>query len=281
MNHLKGTGKRKIIKLSMFLIMKNLSIISCIFLGFVTSSSAQIALNIELMDGKNFIIPVTQIDSITYVQKESPCGTQNRIKYNGEVYPLVQIGSFCVFAENLRTSTFRNGDRIKELKTPSEFKESLDAAWAYPDFSYPNERFLGKHYNWKVVDDVRGVCPEGWKVPEIGEWKEMIEEIRSLEVGAKMNGFGFSGSGTRGWAYATPDQNSSGFTALPAGLIHPDQGASEPGGVAFFWSSTSRSEQEAEYFQIHHGSPHPYFNTYIKSVAMSIRCMKIKESSEE
>ncbi|MBK7428854.1 MAG: fibrobacter succinogenes major paralogous domain-containing protein [Saprospiraceae bacterium] len=259
--------------------MKFKFLISFIFFAFVTSSSAQVALNIELMDGKNYIIPVAQIDSITYFQKESPCG--HKIIYSGEVYPIVQIGSLCVFAENLRTSKFRNGDRIKELKTPAEFKESLDAAWAYPDFSYSNERFLGKHYNWKVVDDVRGVCPEGWKVPEIGEWKEMIEEIDLQQAGTKMKGFGFTGSQDRGWAYATPDQNSSGFTALPAGLIHPDHDPYYPGGVANFWSGTSINEQEAEYVQIYHGSPHPYFNKYIKSVAMSVRCMKLIEISGE
>lgn len=279
MNHLKETGKPKISKFSMFLIMKILSFILIIFLAFVTFSGAQVALNIELRNGKNFIIPVAQIDSITYVQIESPCG--HKIIYNDEVYPIVQIGSFCVFAENLRTSKFRNGDKIKELKTPAEFKESLEAAWAYPDFSYNNERFLGKHYNWHVVNDSREVCPEGWKVPEIGEWKAMIEVIDLQQAGSKMKGFGFTGSQDRGWAYATPDQNSSGFTALPAGLIHPDHDPYEPGGLANFWSSTSNSEQEAEYVQIYHGSTHPYFNKYIKSVAMSIRCMKIIEISKE
>ncbi len=34
-------------------------------------------------------------------------------------------------------------------------------------------RLYGLFYNWKAVDDTRGLCPDGWRIPSDTEWQQL------------------------------------------------------------------------------------------------------------
>jgi uncharacterized protein (TIGR02145 family) len=53
---------------------------------------------------------------------------------------------------------------------------------------YPTNVYIYGHlYNWAVVDNDRGVCPEGWHVPTVEEWIILNDYLGGESVaGGKM-----------------------------------------------------------------------------------------------
>jgi uncharacterized protein (TIGR02145 family) len=75
---------------------------------------------------------------------------------------------------------FFNGDSIPEAKTEREWKKArLDGkpAWCYYDNDPVKGRKYGKLYNWYAVNDPRGLCPEGWRIPFDNERSDFIRLV--------------------------------------------------------------------------------------------------------
>ena len=60
-----------------------------------------------------------------------------------------------------------------------------------------------------VPSGVQGVCPVGWHVPSMDEWKKLGEYLEP-NAGEKLKS-------TTGWNEGANGSNSSGFNALPSG----------------------------------------------------------------
>jgi uncharacterized protein (TIGR02145 family) len=88
----------------------------------------------------------------------------------------VKIGKQIWMQENLNVSNFRNGDKIIEAKSEKEWKKALKnniPAFCYYLFDSTNIN-CGKFYNYFVVTDPRLVTPEGWHIPSVEEWSELV-----------------------------------------------------------------------------------------------------------
>lgn len=188
------------------------------------------------------------------VETSWECG--NPLEYQGYDYETVQIGEQCWFAENLRSGTYQNGDAIPSSLNDNDWKWTTSGALALygedfgcesysPDFDAcdPTQSLneYGRLYNWHAVDDARGLCPNGWHVPSDSEWTIMTDEIGGpYHAPLRMKT-------TYGWYDEGNGTNLSGFSGLPGGLRHYDEGAfAHAGQFAWFWSST----------------PHDYFSWY-------------------
>jgi uncharacterized protein (TIGR02145 family) len=130
---------------------------------------------------------------------------------SGNVYQTVVIGTQTWMAENLRSSSYANGDEI--LGDSSNNWSSLSAgAWMYYEDNDQYGDLYGKLYNPLAVTDPRNVCPAGWHVPSDSEWLILTEFLGGENVaGDKMKT-------TSGWeAPYTTATNESGFSGLPGG----------------------------------------------------------------
>jgi len=82
-----------------------------------------------------------------------------------------------------------------------------------------NADIYGNLYNWAVVDDDRGVCPEGFHVPSDAEYTVLTDYLGGESVaGGKMKEAGLDH-----WNYYSDEiteeaTNESSFTGLPAGF---------------------------------------------------------------
>ena len=91
---------------------------------------------------------------------------------DGNVYPVVQIGSQCWMAVNLRTKHFSDGTAISTSNSSSEYTPY------YYDYSSSNIPLVqrGYLYNWNATmkgsstEGTQGVCPTGWHVPTRDEY---------------------------------------------------------------------------------------------------------------
>jgi len=153
-------------------------------------------------------------------------------------------------AENLKTTHYNNGDEIS-YPSNEDWGSYVEGQYSVYDNDPSNANIYGNLYNWLVVDDDRGVCPDGFHVPS--EWA-----IQELEIYLGMSGIDANTlGGERGtdqgsklagnsdlWTDGDLENNSefgtSGFNLLPAGVRNGnnnDDSYSGIGGFGSFWSS--------------------------------------------
>ena len=149
--------------------------------------------------------PVDSVETISIDEASSvsadgqPCPGAATVKdYDGNVYNTVQIGKQCWMKENLRTTKYADGTDIQY----TYYKNSKTVPYRY-ELRYTDRTHLdrdpcqswypirtGYQYNWSAVmrgapssnsnpSGVQGLCPNGWHVPSIAEWKQLLEYVGS------------------------------------------------------------------------------------------------------
>ena len=167
------------------------------------------------------------------------------VDIEGNSYSTVVIGQQLWMAENLRTGSYANGDAIPTLNS-ALWQATTDGAYAIYSNQAVNDSIYGKLYNWYAVNDVRGICPSGWHVPLDPDYKTLELELDMSP--AEVNNTGYRGAlqNLDGQLKASilwvppsiADSNSSGFSALPAG-VRVAQGLYGSIGIsAYFWTRT-------------------------------------------
>ncbi len=194
---------------------------------------------------------------------------------DGNVYETVEIGDQLWMAENLRTTKYRDGSSIAGGLPNDAWSNATQGAYAiYPhgeatgiDSEDEMVNAYGKIYNWLAVDDDRGLCPEGWRVPTQDELGDLINYV------------GNDGhDGEEGLALRSCRQENSplgdecdtsehprwdeddtyygidayGFNALPAGARHENGSFEGIGQVGHWWSTTDLIGQFARGRRIYH-----------------------------
>lgn len=141
---------------------------------------------------------------------------------DGNNYKTVKIGNQIWMAENLNVSRFRNGDIIPEVKSFDDWKyfgQNSFPAWCYNNNDQLNGAKYGKLYNFYAVNDPRGLAPEGWVVPSLEDYGELVsianygntlKTINEWNINHGRNEFGFSAL-PGGWRWNTRRCNSIGY----------------------------------------------------------------------
>ena len=196
--------------------------------------------------------PVGDVDNFIYIQNsvsvvenvvEVPesswvCGDQI---YDAEcnAYDTVEIGTQCWMAENLAYLPVVHSN--SQFSTQGGSSLPGYGVYGYDDSDVPTAKALpnystyGVLYNWFAVNQV-SICPTGWSVPTDAQLTTLTTTYLGGEsvAGGKMKE-----TGTSHWdSPNTGADNTSGFTALPAGYRFTDGSFYSLGGSAFFWSSS-------------------------------------------
>jgi uncharacterized protein (TIGR02145 family) len=107
---------------------------------------------------------------------------------DGNHYKTVVIGNQTWMAENLKVSTYKNGDSIKYCSSP---KTWLDSTGSYGYFMNRKTTYgdsvYGKIYNGYAIYDSRGIAPEGWHVATDEDWTELETYLQSSVNNDKEN----------------------------------------------------------------------------------------------
>ena len=192
------------------------------------------------------------------------CG--EAITYAGVGYSTVQIGDQCWFAENLRTTTYLNGDAIPQNLSDGDWFSTTSGAMAF----YTGGPAYGGLYNWYAVDDARGLCPSGWHVPTDGEWTILTDHLGGESVaGGQMKA-------NYGWFNDGNGTNSSGFSGLPGGYRYYD-GSFGFAGYGGFWWSSSPDGSAAWYRSQGNYDEYVYRSTNNLRSGFSVRCVRDAE----
>jgi uncharacterized protein (TIGR02145 family) len=154
----------------------------------------------------------------------------------GKSYKTVPIGIQVWMAENLNTSKLNDGTTIPLIVDDAEWTNNLTPAfcWFYNNDTL-SKNMYGAYYNWFAVSTGK-LCPAGWHVPSDSEWQLLVNYLGgSNNAGSKIKE-----AGTNNWIFPNSDAtNSSGFTALPAGLRGSMDGTFNGQGYYGGWWSTT------------------------------------------
>lgn len=200
---------------------------------------------------------------------------------DGNSYRTTQIGSQCWTAQDLSTTSYRDGTSLPNVTEDSEWDGLTTGAWAYfnnDDRNYYNSDKKGKLYNWFAVNDSRGICPAGWKVPSDNDWKTFEIALGMTQEEADMEQWRGGDANIAGkmkdpnsWSRENIT-NESGFSAIPTG-IRSKNGAFDQSYSAVWWTSSELNESEAwerwllpDYTEI-------YRNVSPQTFGFSIRCV--------
>lgn len=190
---------------------------------------------------------------------------------DGNVYETVRIGSQKWMAENLRVTRFQDGTPIANVTNSFEWNNTNSPAWVYYENNSDYDTKYGKLYNWYTVSDDRGICPEGWYVPDKASWN-LLDSYLGDNQGSKLKT-----AGTEYWgAENTRATNETGFSALPGGLISSEGEFDSEGSWGYWWSSSSLSQSNAHSYVLATiwETSLPQWGSANKNNGFSIRCIK-------
>ena len=190
---------------------------------------------------------------------------------DGKSYNTVKIDTLCWMAENLTTSTYRNGDPIPNVTDNLAWRNLTTGAYCwYNNDSATYGSTYGRLYNGYAVKDNRNLCPTGWHVPTTDEWTALTNYLGGASVaGGKMKE-----SGLAHWLSPNVGAtNVSGFTALPGGYRSYYGYFSSLPSEAMIWSSSAYSNN-LFYRRLHYDSEVVEANGTDIGLGFSVRCIE-------
>jgi aspartyl protease family protein len=228
---------------------------------------------------------------------------------DGNPYPTVKIGNQIWMAQNLRTSRYSDGSSIitSEINSDAELSFKPEWYWYNEDKRFDNPH--GKLYNWTAVSNSRGLCPLGWRVPSVEDWRTLREAVSNSEEPKSGEALKSDFSWYKDSVYfeyqkkyeefggdpitallrlhreKVPEgingngENDFGFNGLPSGyynsLSDGDSVFALMGFEAFWWSTNSIDKLTAIHVQLSWGTDDLFLDGKgYKYHGFSVRCIK-------
>lgn len=205
---------------------------------------------------------------------------------DGKIYKTVVIGSQIWMKENLNF-----GKYIEESGSDSMLQTG-EEKFCYSNVEV-NCELYGGLYQWHTVmgfdvecgdgsqvcsekvnpEGHKGICPEGWIVPNESDWEELVMFLGHEEIAGKS--MKFDSTGKAGWDSLTyNDGNKSEFSAMPAGQRLSTGGFAYMGSWTSFWEASETHSNSGYYRQLHFSESNLRRYTFTKRFGFSVRCLK-------
>ncbi len=188
-----------------------------------------------------------------------------------QVVETVTIGTQVWMKYNLDTEVYQDGSAIENPNII--FNRSLSLpAWCYYLRLESYNATYGKLYNGYAVNNAKGVCPIGFKVPSRTDFNTLSTFLGGITAaGGKLKQTGI----TTWVETASNVTNSSKFTGLPGGYMGDAGSSSNIGEQAYFWSSTSAGT--TNYVRMLKSGTIDFLETTAFSLkgGASVRCIKM------
>lgn len=201
---------------------------------------------------------------------------------DGQTYKTVKIGEQEWMAENLNYevsiisntsiwSTCYKGSAdscVIKYGRYYTWTAAIDSISLYTQYSI--QCGAGKKCSPSDTVKIKGVCPNGWHLPNQKEWEKLVDFVGVSNAGDVLKSF----SDWENW----PGIDSYGFSVLPSGVVH-NAAFSNRGNKSYLWTATDHDNYSAQCAQFNYSSVRKdvvMFQSERKSAveALPVRCIK-------
>ena len=190
-------------------------------------------------------------------------------------YKTVDICGVTWMAQNLNyeVETFSLGnDEIKWSDNPSfvNYKEygrlySWSAAIDSVSLYKNDAKECGYRKSCLFTENVQGVCPNGWHLPSLAEWRKLLRSVAGESFSSGL-------IATTDWSSLLYAKNTYLFNAYPTGYSYSVNSHSMAGTYTYFWTSTESDANNSNAIVLN------YYNTSYqtqgKNCFLPVRCVK-------
>jgi uncharacterized protein (TIGR02145 family) len=213
---------------------------------------------------------------------------------DGNFYNAVQIGDQCWMAENLKYLPSVAGPDaspqfvnyyVYEYDGTNVAAAKLTANYDTYGVLYSYDAARNGQYSSNLnPSGVQGVCPSGWHLPSDSEWQELEMSLGMSQAQANANGERGTNEGSKlagdynlwsdGALRNDSDFGTTGFSALPGGLVKESSSSFEFKNLQGFWWTISLSGESNIYRSLQSSSSKIIRTSYLSKYAMSVRCVR-------
>jgi len=202
---------------------------------------------------------------------------------NGNEYGVMTIGDQEWMTSNLRVANFNDGSLILTWLYAGYEWASAGAAFCVYHPTYvvglntedEVRDAYGYLYNWLAVNDSRGLCPTGFRVPTEEDWEELTTFLKGEDVaGGKLKSKRTAPNSHPYWESPnTGATDNYGFKAVPSGYRTSLGLYDDIGRYAEWWSSTEYNADFAHTYYACYNDAGLYPSNGKKRAGHSVRCM--------
>jgi len=186
----------------------------------------------------------------------------------------VTIGDQVWLARNLDATHFANSDPIPRITDEAAWA-AAGASGAPAQSAYDNDETRvardGLLYNYAAIQDPRGLCPQGFRVPTDADWAKLEATLGKDVAATRMKTRQFWPATENGPGNGTDDV---GFGGLPAGFRTQAGDFFLGDRVGYFWSLTELSPTTTTAHMLFDYDAKIFRIEYEKAMGMSVRCLK-------
>ncbi|MFN6021679.1 MAG: fibrobacter succinogenes major paralogous domain-containing protein, partial [Bacteroidota bacterium] len=193
-------------------------------------------------------------------------------------YDVLTLGGQCWMKQTLRVTTLNDGTAIPvdagggttgNGAGYTGWATTTTSAMTVYEHNASNLTTYGYLYNQYAVNDSKGLCPSGWRVPTHSEWTTLTTCLGGeLVAGEKMKVVG-----TTYWTVNYFANNCTDFSGLPGGFRRSDGLFYFKGANAYFWTSTSAKNRALDGANKELRESNDAMS-YSQNVGLSVRCIK-------
>jgi uncharacterized protein (TIGR02145 family) len=182
--------------------------------------------------------------------------------------------------ENLNVDQYSNGDIIPEAKTDLEWMSANSnhkGVWCYMYNDGNYGEIYGRLYNWYAVNDARGLAPDGWHIPSVEEWDNLISCAGGYEIGGgNLKQTGTQQAKTGFWVEPNSGaKDKFEFSGLPGGWRYFSIGEfAYPGRFGVWWSSANPDNINSYFWILRYDNATIKRESNSKGCGFSVRCVK-------
>lgn len=203
------------------------------------------------------------------------------VNFDGHNYSSVILGNGQEWmSENLRTTIYANGEQIPNVGG-STWQYLITGAWCFYNNNYLLEDSRGKLYNFYTVSDQRNVCPAGWHVPSLSDWRALVIYLDSasdttvqISTLSQIAGGMMKGTGTSVWQSPNTGATNQVGLSFEAGGLRDYNIFQFIGQNGIWWTTTGLGPTTALGLLLSYNYADVRVEDFAKDAGASIRCLK-------
>lgn len=192
---------------------------------------------------------------------------------DGNIYNYTIIGQQKWLTENLKTTTFNTGEKIKNITNSNDWSQGDEAGYCWYSNDSINKEINGALYNYKAIES-NNLCPKGWRIPYAYDWLKLVDFISTKE---DTNDVALFLKSIDGWFNNSNGNNKYHWNAIPSGGRSYDGTFLSRNFAGHWWSLDGFTDDISLGFSLTHVDDKLITNGFKNSTGLCVRCMKDNE----